>query len=101
MPEQTDGSGGPAAVPGQPAPELLADIHAALSDPDPREQPFAMYHIAEAVDDAMLLAWDKAPGTPAERLAVALQAAVELLEGIRLARAEGEKAVAAGEAGND
>jgi hypothetical protein len=67
--------------------ELLSAVRAALADPG--DQAGALYDVADAVDAALLVAWERATGTPAERFAVALQAAGELLDALGLALAEG------------
>jgi hypothetical protein len=47
----------------EPDPELLATIRAALADPDPGRQSCAPYDVVDAVDAALLLAWEKAEGS--------------------------------------
>jgi hypothetical protein len=73
-------------------PVLLADLLAAVraSLTQPGGEVSAIYDVADAVDVTLRLAWEKATGTPPERLAAALQAAGELLDALGLALAEGQ-----------
>jgi hypothetical protein len=77
--------------PDQPDPELLAAIRTALADPDPGRGSVVLHDILGAVDGALILGWLRADEQPAlPQLLLAIQAAVEALEGIGLALAEGE-----------
>ena len=83
-PEQPDGRGGP-------DPEEIALLRRLLDAPAEGHQESAIMEALEYADRAASLAWRAAPDKPpVERFRVALQVAVELLEGIGLALAEDE-----------
>ena len=85
-PERPDGTGGP-------DPEEIALLRRLLDAPAEGHQESAIMEALEYADRAASLAWRTAPGQPpVERFRVALQVAVELLEAIRLALADGQTA---------
>jgi hypothetical protein len=56
-------------------PELIDEIHTALSDPDPGRQCCALFDVEDCVSAALMLVWEGAEGqAPAQRFAAALQA---------------------------
>jgi hypothetical protein len=77
----------PRPAPAAALPELVANVRHWLSQPG--DEDVAIFDVAEAVQAALRTVWLKAAGTTAERFAIALQAATELLEGLGLALAEG------------
>ena len=85
-PERPDGRGGP-------DPEEIAMLRRLLDAPAEGHQESAIMEALEYADRAASLAWRAAPDKPpVERFRVALQVAVELLEAIRLALADGQTA---------
>jgi hypothetical protein len=81
-PERPDGTGGP-------DPEEIALLRRLLDAPAEGHQESAVMEALEYTDRAASLAWRAAHGgPPVERFRVALQVAVDLLQGIELALAE-------------
>jgi hypothetical protein len=70
--------------------ELLASVRHWLAQPG--DEDTALFDATDAVQATLSLTWDRATGTPAERFAVALRAAGELLDALGLALANGDKA---------
>jgi hypothetical protein len=83
------------ACPEQPDPECVAALRRLLTSPSVTLHDSAIMAALEWADQAASLAWERAEGrTPAERFVLAMQAAVEELEGLSLAVAEGEQGTA-------
>ena len=84
MLEQPDPTSGP-------SPEDIADLRRLLDSPAETHQESAIMVALEFADQNASAAWEAAQRKPpVERFQLALQAAVELLEGIGLALDEGE-----------
>jgi len=72
------------------AEEAVATMRGLLDSPDPGHQESAIMEALEYADQVASAAWIAAEGQPSvERFQLALQAAVELLQGIGLALAQG------------
>jgi hypothetical protein len=63
-------------------------IRSALAQDEPARQVCAIHFTTDALNAALIDAWEHATGSPQERFAVAMRAAEELIEGIGLALTE-------------